>query len=89
MEKLIITAAICGAEVTKQHNSAVPYTVEEMVREAKRSSPCHQPATFALRASIHACYSLLLKSIYSIEGVLSIIYFAKKLSHNFSFFLSQ
>ena len=35
MEKLIITAAICGAEVTKQHNSAVPYTVEEMVREAK------------------------------------------------------
>lgn len=35
MEKLIITAAICGAEVTKEHNPAVPYTVEEMVREAK------------------------------------------------------
>ena len=35
MEKLIITAAICGAEVTKEHNSAVPYTKEEMVREAK------------------------------------------------------
>ena len=35
MEKLIITAAICGAEVTKQNNPAVPYTVEEMVREAK------------------------------------------------------
>ena len=35
MEKLIITAAICGAEVTKAHNPAVPYTVEEMVREAK------------------------------------------------------
>ena len=35
MEKLIITAAICGAEVTKQHNPAVPYTIEEMVREAK------------------------------------------------------
>ena len=34
MEKLIITAAICGAEVTKAHNPAVPYTVEEMVREA-------------------------------------------------------
>ena len=33
MEKLIITAAICGAEVTKKHNPAVPYTVEEMVRE--------------------------------------------------------
>lgn len=35
MEKLIITAAICGAEVTKEHNPAVPYTVAEMVREAK------------------------------------------------------
>ena len=35
MEKLIITAAICGAEVTKEHNPAVPYTVEELVREAK------------------------------------------------------
>ena len=35
MEKLIITAAICGAEVTKEQNLAVPYTVEEIVREAK------------------------------------------------------
>ncbi len=35
MEKLIIAAAICGAEVTKEHNPAVPYTVEEIVREAK------------------------------------------------------
>ncbi len=35
MEKLIITACICGAEVTKEHNPAVPYTVEEIVREAK------------------------------------------------------
>lgn len=35
MEKLIITAAICGAEVTKKQNPNVPYTVEEMVREAK------------------------------------------------------
>ena len=35
MAKLIITAAICGAEVTKEQNSAVPYTVEEIVREAK------------------------------------------------------
>ncbi|MBQ3438264.1 MAG: 3-keto-5-aminohexanoate cleavage protein [Fusobacterium sp.] len=35
MEKLIITAAICGAEVTKEHNPAVPYTVEEIVREAE------------------------------------------------------
>ncbi len=35
MEKLIITAAICGAEVLKEHNPAVPYTVAECVREAK------------------------------------------------------
>lgn len=35
MEKLIITAAICGAEVTKTQNPAVPYTVEEIVREAQ------------------------------------------------------
>lgn len=35
MDKLIITAAICGAEVTKEHNPAVPYTVEEIAREAK------------------------------------------------------
>ena len=35
MDKLIITAAICGAEVMKEHNPAVPYTVEEIVREAK------------------------------------------------------
>ena len=35
MEKLIITAAISGAEVTKEHNPAVPYTISEVVREAK------------------------------------------------------
>ena len=35
MDKLIITAAICGAEVTKEQNPTVPYTVEEIVREAK------------------------------------------------------
>ena len=35
MEKLIITACICGAEVTKEHNPAVPYTVEEIAKEAK------------------------------------------------------
>ncbi|MGL5100125.1 MAG: 3-keto-5-aminohexanoate cleavage protein, partial [Fusobacteriaceae bacterium] len=34
MEKLIITAAICGAEVTKEHNPAVPYTVNEIAEEA-------------------------------------------------------
>jgi 3-keto-5-aminohexanoate cleavage enzyme len=35
MEKLILTAAICGAEVTKENNPAVPYTVAEIAREAK------------------------------------------------------
>jgi 3-keto-5-aminohexanoate cleavage enzyme len=35
MEKLIITAAISGAEVTKEMNPAVPYTVAELTREAK------------------------------------------------------
>lgn len=35
MEKLIITAAISGAEVTKEHNPAIPYTVEEIAREAE------------------------------------------------------
>ena len=34
MEKLIITAAICGAEVLKEHNEHVPYTIEEIKREA-------------------------------------------------------
>lgn len=34
MEKLIITAAICGAEVTKESNPAVPYTIEEIANEA-------------------------------------------------------
>ena len=38
MEKLIITAAICGAEVTKENSPAIPYTVEEMVREASMNS---------------------------------------------------
>jgi 3-keto-5-aminohexanoate cleavage enzyme len=35
MENLIITAAICGAEVTKEHNPNIPYTVEEIGREAE------------------------------------------------------
>lgn len=35
MSKLIITAAISGAEVLKENNPAVPYTIEETVREAK------------------------------------------------------
>ena len=34
MKKLIITAAICGAEVTKANNPAVPYTVDEIKQEA-------------------------------------------------------
>ncbi|MBZ2174948.1 3-keto-5-aminohexanoate cleavage protein [Schnuerera sp. xch1] len=35
MDKLIITAAICGAEVTKEQNPNVPYTIEEIGREAE------------------------------------------------------
>ncbi len=35
-EPLIITAAICGAEVTKEQNPAVPYTTEELAEEAAR-----------------------------------------------------
>ena len=34
MQKLIITCAISGAEVTKEHNPAVPYTVAEMSEQA-------------------------------------------------------
>lgn len=34
MEKLIITAAICGAEVLKEHNEYVPYTIDEIEEEA-------------------------------------------------------
>lgn len=34
MEKLIITCAICGAEVLKEHNSYVPYTIDEIATEA-------------------------------------------------------
>lgn|SRR5690554_2100929 len=34
MNKLIITCAITGAEVTKEQNEAVPYTVEEMAESA-------------------------------------------------------
>lgn len=37
MEKLIITAAICGAEVTKEHNPNVPYTVLEIADEAEKA----------------------------------------------------
>ena len=35
MEKLIVTAAICGAEVTKEQNPSVPYTIDEIAREAQ------------------------------------------------------
>lgn len=34
MDKLIITAAICGAEVTKGQNPNVPYTISEIAKEA-------------------------------------------------------
>jgi 3-keto-5-aminohexanoate cleavage enzyme len=35
MEKLIITGAICGAEVSKEHNPNIPYTVKEIGDEAE------------------------------------------------------
>lgn len=35
MSKVVIEACICGAEVTKEQNPAVPYTVEEIAKEAK------------------------------------------------------
>ena len=38
MSKIIITAAISGAEVTKEMNPAVPYTVDEYIREAKSAA---------------------------------------------------
>ena len=34
MNNLIITAAICGAEVTKDQNPSVPYTIGEIAQEA-------------------------------------------------------
>lgn len=37
MDKLIITAAICGAEVTKEQNPHVPYSIPEIADEAERA----------------------------------------------------
>jgi len=37
MEKLIITCAICGAEVLKEHNEYVPYTIKEIQEEAYKA----------------------------------------------------
>lgn len=37
MDRIIITAAICGAEVTKKDNPNVPYTVSEIADEALRA----------------------------------------------------
>lgn len=37
MEKLIITAAICGAEVTKKQNPNTPYSVKEIGIEAEQA----------------------------------------------------
>ncbi len=37
MDKLILTAAICGAETTKAQNPAVPYTLAELAAEARRA----------------------------------------------------
>ncbi len=35
MQKLIITAAICGAEVSKEQNPNIPYTIKEIGNEAE------------------------------------------------------
>lgn len=37
MDKLIITAAISGAEVKKEHTPYIPYTIDETVQEAYQS----------------------------------------------------
>lgn len=37
MNDLIITCALTGAEVTKVHNPAIPYTVEEIARSAREA----------------------------------------------------
>lgn len=37
MEKLIITAAICGAEVTKEKNPNIPYSVREIGIESEKA----------------------------------------------------
>ena len=37
MEKLIVTAAICGAEVYKSHNPSIPYSVREIGIEAEKA----------------------------------------------------
>ena len=37
MEKLIITCAICGAEVSKEYNEYVPYTINEIQNEALKA----------------------------------------------------
>jgi 3-keto-5-aminohexanoate cleavage enzyme len=34
MDKLIITVAVCGAEVTKQHTPYIPVTPEEIVQQS-------------------------------------------------------
>ncbi len=38
MDKMILTASICGAETMKEHNPAVPYTTAELAAEARRSA---------------------------------------------------
>ncbi len=51
MEKLIITCAITGAEVTKNDNPYVPYTAEEMAEEAYQA---HQAGAAIIH--LHARY---------------------------------
>lgn len=37
MDKLVITCAISGAEVTKAHHAKIPYTIEEVVNESVKA----------------------------------------------------
>ncbi len=68
MEKLIITAAICGAEVTKEQNPAVPYTVEEIVREAK--SAVDAGAAAAERVGVVISTHVIPRPHKDVEGIL-------------------
>ena len=36
-DELVITVAPCGAETTREHNPAVPFTPAEIAAEARRA----------------------------------------------------
>ena len=70
MEKLIITAAICGAEVTKAQNPAVPYTVEEITGGAYRideTATSIEKVPFAETARQGFVYDLMGRKVNTME----------------------